>query len=307
MKILYLSGAKGPDYLCDIIYHGLRTLLGPDVVDVARLDFMYHRIGESWTAFTLYNLLDPEPEPDRTDIEHKIRSRYFDIILYGSVLRDRRFLPLVLDTYAHNRVGFLDGEDEIDTSYIGYERIPEQNLHPWEAKNAVVPRDCPYFKRELSSAARAIPISFGIPRQKIIDPIPTKVRTKVRLMALCDPRDRSTYIYSMENQAEYYQQYGESYFGFTRRQGGWDCMRHYEILAAGAIPYFENIEQCPAGTLTFLPKDTLLAARALCDRWTGCSQDIDDYTKMLACLRFALTNYLTTEALAKYVIERMSL
>lgn len=302
MKVLYISGGRGPDYLCDLVYHGLRSLLGPDVVDVNRLDFMYHRVGEAWTAFTLYNLLDPEPEPDRSDIEEKIKARYFDIILYGSVLRDRQYLPRVLDTYPHNLVGFLDGEDEIDTSYIGFERIPEQNLHPWEAKDATVPRDCPYFKRELTFTSRAIPISFGIPKEKICAVIPEKIR----LMALCDPRDRSTYVYSMENQAEYYRQYGESYFGFTRRQGGWDCMRHYEILAAGAVPYFENIDQCPEGTLTFLPKDTLREAILLHDRWIGCTQDLDDYAKILARLRFALTNYLTTEALAKYVLDRMA-
>lgn len=302
MKVLYLSSGRGPDYLCDSTFHGLRTLLGPDVVDVNRLDFMYHRVGEAWTAFTLYNLLDPEPEPDRSDIEAKIRTRYFDVILYGSVLRDRTYLPLVLDTYPHERIGFLDGEDEIDTSYIGYERIPTQNLHPWEAESATVPRDCPYFKRELTSTDRAIPISFSIPQVKICDVIPAKSR----LMALCDPRDRSTYVYSMENQAEYYRQYGESYFGFTRRQGGWDCMRHYEILAAGCVPYFEGIADCPSGTLTFLPKGELTAAVALHDRWTGCGQDIDDYTKILARLRFALTEYLTTEAMAKYVLNKMT-
>lgn len=303
MKILYVSGAKGPDFLNDCVFHGLRTLLGPDVVDVNRLDFMYHRIGESWTAFTLYNLLDPNPEPDRSDIEGKIRARYFDIILYGSVLRDRTYLPLVLETYPHSRIGFLDGEDEPDHSYIGFERIPTQNLHPWEPQEGhTVPRDCPYFKRELNDRTRAIPITFGIPSSKIADPIPDKIR----LMALCDPRDRSTYVYSMENQAEYYRQYGESYFGFTRKQGGWDCMRHYEILAAGAIPYFENIDACPDGTLALWPKDTLRQAIFLHDHWTGCQQDIDDYTKMLARLRFALVNYMTTEALAKYVLDWMS-
>jgi len=302
MKVLYISGAKGPDYLCDVIFHGLRSLLGPDVVDVNRLNFMYKETAGDWTAFTLYNLLPVDPEPDRSDIEHKIRTKFFDVVLYGSVLRDRQYLPLVLDTYPHNRIGFLDGEDEIDTSYIGYERIPEQNLHPWEPRNATVPCDVPYFKRELTSVDRAIPISFGIPKEKINDPIPAKVR----LMALCDPRDRSTYVYSMENQADYYRQYGESYFGFTRRQGGWDCMRHYEIMAAGAVPYFENIEQCPSGTLTFLPKDNLVEAKFLHDHWTGSQSDVDSYTKILARIRWSLMNYLTTEALAKYVLEKVT-
>src|SRR5882724_3482615 len=303
MKVLYLSGAKGPDYQADVIYHGLRSLLGPDVVDVNRLDFMYRGYFKDWPWYTLYNLLDPEPEADRSDIESKIQDKFFDVILYGSVLRDRSYLPLVLEHYPHNRVGFIDGEDEIDTSYIGYERIPEQNLHSWEPKSGhTVPRDCPYFKRELTSVDRAYPISFGIPKEKIIDPIPEKIR----LLAPCDPRDRSTFIYSPDLQADYYRQYGESYFGYTRRQGGWDCMRHYEIMAAGAVPYFEGIENCPAGMMTFIPRDNLFTARILHDNWTSSEKDIDSYKKVLSSIRFALINYLTTESLAKYVLGKMT-
>jgi hypothetical protein len=131
------------------------------------------------------------------------------------------------------------------------------------------------------------------------------VPDKVRLLAPCDPRDRNTYIYSPHQQKEYYQQYGESYFGYTRRQGGWDCMRHYEILAAGSVPYFQDIEQCPAGTLPFIPRDNLMTARTLHDNWTDCQSDLDSYKKVHSSLRFALLNYLTTEALAKYVLGKL--
>src|SRR5438309_1013405 len=42
MKILFLSeGGPTQDYLRDCVFHGLRTLFGPDVVDVHRLDSMY--------------------------------------------------------------------------------------------------------------------------------------------------------------------------------------------------------------------------------------------------------------------------
>jgi hypothetical protein len=49
-------------------------------------------------------------------------------------------------------------------------------------------------------------------------------------------------------------QYNESYFGFTTKKGGWDCMRHYEIVAAGCLPYFHNIQYCPINTMTTWPK-----------------------------------------------------
>jgi hypothetical protein len=30
-----------------------------------------------------------------------------------------------------------------------------------------------------------------------------------------------------------------------QKKGGWDCLRHYEIIGNGCMPYFENIEKCP--------------------------------------------------------------
>eukprot|EP00960_Hanusia_phi_P056683 763340-Hanusia_phi.AAC.14 len=39
------------------------------------------------------------------------------------------------------------------------------------------------------------------------------------------------------------------------RQAGWDCMRHYEILAAGAIPYFFNLTTCPRRAPTSILAD----------------------------------------------------
>ena len=32
----------------------------------------------------------------------------------------------------------------------------------------------------------------------------------------------------------------ESYFGSTKKKAGWDCMRHYEIVASGAVPFFDE-------------------------------------------------------------------
>ena len=37
-----------------------------------------------------------------------------------------------------------------------------------------------------------------------------------------------------------------SRFAITTRRGGWDCLRHYEIAAAGAVPCFRQLEAKPA-------------------------------------------------------------
>ena len=63
----------------------------------------------------------------------------------------------------------------------------------------------------------------------------------------------------------YYGQYAKSFYGVTRMKSGWDCLRHYEILGSGAIPYFLNImglRERPFVMYAF-PKDMVLEAMTL--------------------------------------------
>jgi len=71
----------------------------------------------------------------------------------------------------------------------------------------------------------------------------------------------STYIYNTET--DYYAEYQSSVFALTTKKGGWDCLRHYEILANGAIPIFPNIENCHPNTMKNHPKDLYLESNAL--------------------------------------------
>jgi len=297
MKILYISKAESADFLCDTLFHGLRTLLGPNIVDVNRLWFAYKdgfADGVPWHTF--YGLLPGDQDVDRTDILEKIRKKYFDYIFYGSVHRCRTYLPDALAS--SSKLVFVDGEDD---DFCAFERIEPQNISPPESKGYRLPRVGFYFKRELPSSSTAIPIQFSMPKEKVVLDMPKKVR----LIAPVDPRDPATYKFS--TQSEYFQQYGESYFAFTMKKGGWDCARHYEIIAAGAIPYFLGLDHCPEGTLTFLPKTTLLSARILCDNWWKNSPtDRSDWDSTMADIRENFFRHLTTEAMAKYVLERIS-
>lgn len=101
------------------------------------------------------------------------------------------------------------------------------------------------------------PISFSIPSCKIVDTIPPKTR----LLAHIIPGDTRTYIY--DNESDYYQGYRESWFALTCKKAGWDCMRHYEIIANGCIPLFLDLHQCPPCTLTTLPKELILQSNLL--------------------------------------------
>ena len=114
MKILFVSSGTNPDYLCDMALHGMKRLFGPDVVDVNPVPFIYQSFKNKHElygkGFTLYGLL-PEYPVDRTDILHKIKKKYFDLVIFGSIHREHAFLHDVIDVYRRNEVIFLDGED----------------------------------------------------------------------------------------------------------------------------------------------------------------------------------------------------
>lgn len=98
------------------------------------------------------------------------------------------------------------------------------------------------------------PIGISIPETKIIDFVPEKQKRFAHII----PGQPSTYIFSDET--SYYKDYQSSIFGRTSKKGGWDCMRHYEILANGCIPWFTDLENCPPGTMTHFPKDIVIDA-----------------------------------------------
>jgi hypothetical protein len=71
------------------------------------------------------------------------------------------------------------------------------------------------------------------------------------------PGDTSHYLFRAGEEAKYYEMYRLSMFAHTKKKGGWDCLRHYEILAAGCIPIFEDLDKCPEDTLSSFPKTLL--------------------------------------------------
>lgn len=113
--------------------------------------------------------------------------------------------------------------------------------------------------------------------------------------------------YSYFHEAEYNGQYAEAYYAVTHKKCGWDCLRHYEIIAAGCVPYFDNIDGCPDNTMHTLPKALVKQAMALpgVDRST-LSIDFSVFPKEeYFALRDAIVDHakkhLTTRALASYV------
>ncbi len=277
MKILFISNGDAPDYQNDMVFHGGRNLLGADFVDVNKLWYMYDTKPEVplyGRGFTLYGRL-PDINVERDDIEYKIKNNFFDKIIYGSCNRNLDYLSLVMGSYPVKDIIFIDGEDFVDINYNLYERGI-------------------YYKRELITKPSDFlhPINFSIPKELIVDYPPIKIQK----MATIIPGDISTYIY--DNQEDYYGGYQKSFFGITTKKGGWDCLRHYEILMNGCIPLFPNLEECDPYTLTNFPKDYIIDINKNIDSLSN--NDLLSHIDQL--LEYTRKN-LTTISLIKYILE----
>jgi FkbM family methyltransferase len=131
------------------------------------------------------------------------------------------------------------------------------------------------------------PISFSIPERYIVSKIPKKSKR----MATVIPGDQSTYVFTTQD--SYYGEYQRSIFGKTSKKGGWDCMRHYEILANGCVPWFDNLDKCPSHSLPKFPKDLVKQAMNSSNP-EAFIEELLDYTR----------KYLTTKAMAQYILDK---
>lgn len=154
---------------------------------------------------------------------------------------------------------------------------------------------------QCSLKGKPYPLGFSISETKIVMDIPPKDKD----FAFIIPGDVRTYIYS--NERDYYEDYQRSYFAITQKKGGWDCLRHYEILANGCIPYFIDLERCPENTLYFLPKKLILEAMNLpgvsCGHIDHAVFDKDRYYEILRELLDCTRTYLTTRRMARYLLD----
>jgi hypothetical protein len=101
-----------PNYVPDLLLHGLRKLLGHHVVDYPRKDCLYEGILGLGICPTNQRcpgwFPDDEGQIDRTDIWTKVRNRYFDLIVCD--LRALKQLSANLASWP-DRCAVIDGED----------------------------------------------------------------------------------------------------------------------------------------------------------------------------------------------------
>ncbi len=228
MKILYLTDG-GECYQSVCLFHGLRDLLGEEVVDFPRLKPAYagERAGYGG-GFTVYSR-SPEIAVDRSDIESKLAGGYFDAVIWAGwpVYFGEKLSLDHIPLPQRTKPVIVDGGDYRENSRFASRGV--------------------YFKREWVD--RGHPIGFAVPADIVVDEVPPKSR----LWALYEPY--MPHIYTVES--DYYSGYGNSRLAVTHRKAGWDCIRHYEIMSQGCVPFFVGLDSLPAGNLTTLPLDLL--------------------------------------------------
>ena len=199
----------------------------------------------------------------------------YDKVIFGSIWRDKSYLEPVLARYPRDKIIILDGED---TQHIG---MPELS------------HKVRYFKRELAQKIENIyPIQFSIPKSNFMS-----VSPKVKAYGHIIPGNTGTYVF--DDESEYYNDYNQSYFGHTQKKAGWDCLRHYEIIAARSVPIFRDLDKCPPTTMFKLPKDILLKVNELILK----NEIPDNYADLECSLNEFSLNNLTTEKMAEYLIS----
>jgi hypothetical protein len=245
MKILFypiidkskiISVHQNCDYMLDCLAHGFAHL-NENVEFYTDLPHWYKTFPNKselyGRGFTISCLLDNNQVNIADDVQHKIKSNYYDAIIYSihnNMHKNNDIIRLLDTNQCNSNISIICGNDE--SNYT-----PEYHRYGL------------YYKRECGEH-NALPIGFGIPKEKISSN--TEI-VKDKLISSIIPAFGGPKTYTFDTEEEYYNEYRRSWFAYTQAKGGWDCMRHYEIIGNGCIPLFRHIHRCPSKSLGHLP------------------------------------------------------
>jgi hypothetical protein len=268
-RILFVN-PNFEDMLSDGLFHGLRTLLGGDVLDFPKAEPMYsthpseRRTRLYGRGFTLYGLLEDLPL-DRNRCLDRAREGEFDLVVFTDIWRTFGPYTEWIPQLGGRRVAVIDGSDRVEP--YPYAGVWWRVRHWWFLPRAHNRTE--FFKREITPLTywfrsflllpgpvgrrlgllrRMRPIAFSIPEEKIVAEPP--VKEKLLAAHVVDEEvaelvgATSSYVFDAEE--DYYADLRASRFGVTTKRAGWDCLRHYELAANGCVPCFRDLDRKPA-------------------------------------------------------------
>jgi len=268
-KILFLSPSQD-DFLAATILHGLRDLQGPDVLDFPRYDCMYEDYPKEklnlqhGRGFTLFGRL-ADPWPDRKARKGPPDPRDYNLTIFSDIWNQTSLFLDLLPRLNVRKTAIVDGSD--DPALVPHAGFWFRRPTAWTRLRVL--RKFRTWKREWTPRSRPnawhrlIPrvllpllprprhlrrISFGIPEDRVLKVIPDK--TKEFPAHIVDDEVRALLgvgsgRHVFEQEEDYHNDLRASRFGITMKRSGWDCLRHYEIAANGAVPCFRNLEKKP--------------------------------------------------------------
>jgi len=278
-RVLYLHG-NSVEYMADSLLHGLRLVLGDQVVDIPRCDVLYddlspeRRARQYGRAFTIYGRL-PDVDVDRMGWLDRAVIGEFDIVVFPDIWR--HWAPW---TQLRPRLGEARGNGVTMVAVDGgdgtvlFPHGPRwwRLMRPWPLPR--VAGRIEVFKRELAPSTawfrsygllpppiakrvllRSVrPLAFSIPEDRLASGHEAKdkllathvVDPEVAALA---PETQTSYAFDAED--DYYADLRRSRFGITTKKAGWETLRHYEIAASGCVPCFRDLHRKPPLTAPF--------------------------------------------------------
>lgn len=279
-RILMLHG-NSEDYSTDSLMHGLRLVLGEQLVEVPRRDGMYDDLtpeqrGRMYgRGFTLYGRL-PDVDVKRSWWLNDALDGQFDVIVFpdiwrfwGAWLQLRPYLGLLRSKgvtlaavdggdgtalFPHGPTWWFRWRPWPIPKVAGRIHVFKREMAPqtaWMRSYGVVPP--PVAERLLLRGVRSL--AFAIPEDLLAtgdEPKTKLLGTHVvdpDIVALMPGEARITYAF--DDEAAYYGDLRASKFGITTKKAGWETLRHYEIAASGCVPCFRDLHRKPARTAPF--------------------------------------------------------
>ena len=316
MKILFITtanpNAQG-DLLEMTILRGLREIMGEGLVDYPKKKIMYHDFSSSPKDALHgrgFSLLYTPLEDINENLRSGIFNQKFDAIIYGDghIYGERVRVPEI-DKLADGNSWVIDGHDL-------YGGAPIKLIY--ENEEVIGTQFTKCFKRELLGEVDLInkvhPTGFGIPEERIL-PLDLSVKNQMHQSTAPDfslfknindlGGGFSHHKFTDEN--EYYQDLSKSWFGLTSKKGGWDTLRHYEILAAGSLLLFRDLDQkpkfCSPQEIPGVSYSTLEELNSLFSRLLPNGIPSDEYIDILHKQREWLMEHGTTKARAQKILQ----
>lgn len=309
MKILFIT-TKNPehqgDYLELSILHGLKSLMGKDLIDLPRKKILYGDFSEAkkknlhGQGFSLLNDIF-EDNINRTDLTD------IDFVIYGSghAYGEDCFID-EFDKLANKNSWVLDGHDLYGNA---------EKMRKYKGELVIANQFKYSFKRELIFNENYVyPSGFGIPescirkidlsrKNKLFQKTAPKHSLFLKQTDLGGTKNHHTF----DDEEEYYDDMSTSWFGLTSKKGGWDSLRHYEIIASGSLLLFRDYKDKPINCspqhlpcFSYSSKKELLY---LINKLVVENKPTKEYKDMLERQREWLYENGTTVARAKYILN----